>query len=525
MTMPRTPTAKLTKPGIPNAPKKPKATIANASIQEESVTQEEIAVQGEKMSSTSTDGKEDWSDQTQAEEEAREAFKSSTRMLRSPRKRIEAPIPTTPKKSKVRPTIEEIEEIEENDEPSKPTRSSPRPAAKPIEMSSTNDTPEPPSSPSKMLLQTAIGMIKRSKDKLVAQKPSTLLRDEVVPELDDVISFMEALQAMEDNMATVKRELKEVKETIMETARAAKTTPNTWATVAAMPRTPTQRDCYREQELDEENQQKQAQRRQERAKVQVTLTAEGASRATQANLTSKTYKEITERFQKIADKTATAGPPLKIGGFQVLKSNDIRFTCDSAEEANRLRKIDWSKAFEGLEVRQPKFGIVIHGVPIEEINPRTDNLDDIADEIGDRNSLKVVKLRTLRAPSKLDPMARNNSYVVLTHDVKAADKCLKKGIFINCRLFNTEKYTPQYQLTQCYKCQRYGHKAGHCRGKEKCARCGDDHATKDCQTNARKCANCGDDHPAWHPECSRRTEESERLDELKFKAKNAYYNE
>jgi len=234
---------------------------------------------------------------------------------------------------------------------------------------------------------------------------------------------------------------------------------------------------------------------------------------------------MTERFQKIADKTATSGPPLTIGGFRKLKSNDIRFTCDSEEEANRLREIDWSKAFEGLEVRQPKFGVVFNGVPIEEINPCTDNLDNIAKEIGDRNGLKVVKLRTLRAPSKLNPMARNNSYVVLTHDAEAADKLLKKGIFLNCRLFNTEKYTPQYQLTQCYKCQRYGHKAGHCRGKEKCAKCGDDHATKDCQTDAGKCANCGDDHPAWHPDCPRRIEESERLNELKFKAKNAYYNE
>ena len=158
---------------------------------------------------------------------------------------------------------------------------------------------------------------------------------------------------------------------------------------------------------------------------------------------------MTERFQKIADRTATSGPPLAIGGFRKLKSNDIRFTCDSEEEANRLRELDWSKAFEGLEVRQPKVGIVFHGIPIEEINPHTDNLDDIAKEIGDRNGLKGVKLRTLRAPSKLDPMARNYSYVALTHDVEAANKCLKKGIFLNCRLFNTEKYTPQYQLTQC----------------------------------------------------------------------------
>ena len=104
----------------------------------------------------------------------------------------------------------------------------------------------------------------------------------------------------------------------------------------------------------------------------------------------------------------------------------------------------------------------MHGVPIEDINPRIDDLNEIAEEIATRNNLKVTQLRTLRAPSKLDPMARNNSYVVLTHDREAADRCLLKGIFLHSRLYNSEKYTPQYQLTQCYKCQRFGHKASHC---------------------------------------------------------------
>jgi hypothetical protein len=183
------------------------------------------------------DGKKDWVDQMQAEEDA---FKQMTIMSRSPRKQTETPIPTVPKKSNAKLTIEETKE---NDEPSTPTRPSARQTAKPAETSSANDAPESPSDPSKTLLQTAIGT-KRSKDKLAARKSSASLRDEVVPELDDVISYMEALQAIEDNMATVKRELKEVKETIIEIAKAAKTVPNTWATIAAMPRAPTHRDRH-----------------------------------------------------------------------------------------------------------------------------------------------------------------------------------------------------------------------------------------------------------------------------------------
>jgi hypothetical protein len=46
-------------------------------------------------------------------------------------------------------------------------------------------------------------MIKRSRDKLDLKKQiSAPLRDEVKLELDDIVSFMEAIQAIKDNMAT-----------------------------------------------------------------------------------------------------------------------------------------------------------------------------------------------------------------------------------------------------------------------------------------------------------------------------------
>src|SRR5579859_5034332 len=81
-----------------------------------------------KMPSTSTDGKEGWSDQMLAEEEARKAFKSSALITRSPRKKViplSLRIPDAPKKATARPMIEENEE---NDEPSTPTQPGPDPA-------------------------------------------------------------------------------------------------------------------------------------------------------------------------------------------------------------------------------------------------------------------------------------------------------------------------------------------------------------------------------------------------------------
>ena len=492
----------------------------------------------------------DWNEQTIAEE-AKMMTRKSSLIYRSPVKGTTATsTPNAPKKPAATAIIIAENDDEEDDGPTTPTHSSPciQVPATPskanthlspsIQVHATpsgtviQETQGSPADPFKATLQAAINLISRNKDKLANTKNvPKAIKDEVVPDLTDVISFLEGLNTMKDNMDSIKHEIREVKETILTAAKHHPTVPTSWATVAAMPRPSTQtqnhRHRHRNQEIDEENQKRQAERRLDRAKFEVTLTTKEAPQETRSKLNGLNYEQITATLQKAIDKSIPpTETPIKIGGFRILKSNDIRFTCETVEEATRLRKINWMAAYEGLVVRQPKFGIVIHGISIDEVNPHTDSLDDIASEIGERNNINIIRMRTLRAPSKIDHTARHNSFVILTHDKEAADTCLRKGVFLNCRLYNAEKYTPQYQLTQCYKCQRYGHKAGYCRGKERCGNCGkEDHGTKDCQTDRSRCVNCGDDHPAWHPDCPRRREESERLDDLKFNSKRAYFND
>jgi hypothetical protein len=471
--------------------------------------------------------------------------RKSTITHRSPTKGTSVTsIPTAPKKPAATAIVITEDYDAEDDGPTTPTRPSPS-----IQVSATPSKattgPSPsiqvPATPSetsiqetqrsdddsyKAMIQAAINSITRSRDKLANPKTTKASRDEIVLELTDVIANMQALTSIRNNMDSIKQELQEVKETVIETARIPPTAPLDWAAIAAKPSPQNQPHRHRNQEIDEESQKKQAERRLERAKIEVTLTAEGAPQATRKKLAGDSYEQITAILQKAVDNSSSGEAPIKIGGIRILKSSDIRFTCETPKEAACLRKVDWTVAFEGLVVRQPKFGIVIHGISTDEINPLTDNLDEIASEIGDRNGMNVVQLRTLRAPSKIDPMAKHNSFVVLTHDKEAADNCLRKGTILNCRLYPAEKYTPQYQLTQCYKCQRFGHKAGFCRGKERCGKCsGENHTTKDCTNSIPRCVNCGEDHPAWHPDCPRRSEESERLDDLKFKTKTAYFDE
>lgn len=59
-------------------------------------------------------------------------------------------------------------------------------------------------------------------------------------------------------------------------------------------------------------------------------------------------------------------------------------------------------------------------------------------------------------------------------------------------------------VIQCYKCRRFFHFANECRSKQRCARCGEEHATPECSANRDqfKCVNCGKAHSAAYAGCS-----------------------
>ncbi len=55
---------------------------------------------------------------------------------------------------------------------------------------------------------------------------------------------------------------------------------------------------------------------------------------------------------------------------------------------------------------------------------------------------------------------------------------------------------------RCYKCQKFGHVAAVCRGKQRCTRCGGKHEYGKCgQEVDPKCCNCGGDHSAGYGGC------------------------
>lgn len=62
-----------------------------------------------------------------------------------------------------------------------------------------------------------------------------------------------------------------------------------------------------------------------------------------------------------------------------------------------------------------------------------------------------------------------------------------------------DNYINKRRITQCHRCQAWGHATSNCYAKPACLKCAEGHLTKDCEkpkTIPAKCVNCGEDHPA-----------------------------
>jgi len=61
----------------------------------------------------------------------------------------------------------------------------------------------------------------------------------------------------------------------------------------------------------------------------------------------------------------------------------------------------------------------------------------------------------------------------------------------------------------CFKCNRYGHVANHCKGKERCSNCGGADSWKNYDSHDKRCPNCKCNHSAANTAFSLYKRESE----------------
>ena len=258
----------------------------------------------------------------------------------------------------------------------------------------------------------------------------------------------------------------------------------------------------------------------ERAAVELMLSANNATSEVQQQIMSEHPKEVTAKFQHAINMMdGIVNKPMILGINKQSKGNSVRLQFKTTAEVQKVKEanVDWGLAFEGVHLHRPKYGIVIHGVAAEAINLNEEYGDTAA--VWERhNELRIVKITTLLRQAKRQPTA-HRSLVVFTENAEAANRCIKRGFFIDNLHHRVERYAPHLHINQCYKCHGFRHRSTTCRQKQRYGRCGkDEHPTKECETAERRCANCEGEHESWHKECAARVEEKRRLNTLRLES-------
>jgi Zinc knuckle. len=261
--------------------------------------------------------------------------------------------------------------------------------------------------------------------------------------------------------------------------------------------------------------------REERAKYSVTLTASEATNEVKRKLEDLSNEEIVNHIQHAIDQQYGDDAPKILRGMNKYSNWVYRIQCEDPEDAKKLRTMNWEAAFEGLTERQRKYSIVIHGVPKEDLNPKTeDNAKAIAklEEENITRKLHIAKLDVIKQKESDNPESptRHHSIVIFTHDSTEANACIDRGVIIRGRMYSSPaRYAPQLSAFQCYNCLAFGHIAAKCRKKAACSNCGEaGHRAAAC-TNPTKCLGCGEAHQAWNRECRRWDEEKARIEHLR----------
>ena len=234
--------------------------------------------------------------------------------------------------------------------------------------------------------------------------------------------------------------------------------------------------------------------RQERAKYEVTLTTKETNDEIKELINTMPPKEITERCQHAIEKASISN--IKLQGINRL-ANGIRIRCETEEQAEQLRATDWNEAFKGIKIHEPNYGIVINGVPINELDlddPKTIESLEAANNLPSGTISKITFLRRKNKDSSIK--AKHCSIVIYFNKNHTANKCIRNGCYINYLHYQPERFVPQFQIMQCFNCCEYGHRAANCKRKSRCGKCAGNHNTKECNNTIVQCVHCKDSHEA-----------------------------
>jgi len=326
----------------------------------------------------------------------------------------------------------------------------------------------------------------------------------------EIEELKEAVKKMEEAKPTVEKGIAEIKAMLQGTATPLAAARNrTYAQATMAPLTQAQNISY--QIARREQMEKQ---RQHREKTEVAVTLRTADPGFIRDMEALSSSVVADSIEKAANAwlEEKGERPVKIAAVRKMGTS-VKIACNSEEEAKRLKGLEWEVVLGGATLITPRYSIVIHGASkwaVKEATQPERTLEDV-NRLPRGSILEIKPL--LRKPK--NPESPTISVVITFGSAQHADRFLTHGIYVGNRFHKLRRYMPQCQITQCFNCQGYGHKARDCTRPVMCGRCGQGHETKSCKESNAKCAQCKGDHHAWHSGCPQRAKEAAKMKTLR----------
>jgi hypothetical protein len=221
-----------------------------------------------------------------------------------------------------------------------------------------------------------------------------------------------------------------------------------------------------------------------------------------------------EIIERIREGAGAAPANRQVVAVRKLKSGDLAVYVDSTMTKKEMETtVDWANRIApGAVVKKRTWPVLIHGVRVADYPQGAE--EEHARRMEKENEkfhpgLKILGMRWL---GRVEGIKDYAPLVVEVPCAEQANRMIREGVVIQYDLKLAETYDPKCRVTQCYKCQRYGHIGTACHNQQKCGHCGGEHRTDECiereQATRRRCAACTiGEHASWAKTCPARERE------------------
>lgn len=174
--------------------------------------------------------------------------------------------------------------------------------------------------------------------------------------------------------------------------------------------------------------------------------------------------------------------------YKYIGKNDTLYYVDNAD--------DYKKMVEYLEKGKVPFHTYslpenkTHGFVLKGLSNKTE-IEDIKTDL-ERQGIKIRNIYKMKGTPEYAP-----AFLVITNPDVTLNMLQKRIKVIEFTIIRWERHQNNKIITQCHRCQRWGHATSNCYADPMCLKCGEGHLTSDCKKAKElppKCANCSGQH-------------------------------